>query len=96
MSSYQSLDFLRTRRHNVDLYTETGEKVVHLLPFLPELRDGDVILAKVGQEFGQTPAERSEIIETLKILTNGRVRIILVDESSTVEVVSSRDLRARL
>jgi hypothetical protein len=75
----------------VDLYTKDGKKIAHLLPFLPIVKDGDVILAKVGREFGQTPEERADIANTLRTLTSGRVRIIVVDESSSVEAVSSQD-----
>jgi len=79
----------------VDLYTKDGKKIAHLLPFLPNVKDGDVLLAKVGREFGQTPAERAALADTLRQATGGRVRVIVVDESTAIESVPSRDLRAR-
>lgn len=79
----------------MDLYTKDGKKIAHLLPFMPEVHEGDVLLVKTGREFGQTPAERAAIADTLRTVTGGRVRIIVVDESTSAEAVPPGDLRAR-
>lgn len=79
----------------MDLYTKDGKKVVHLLPLLLDVQDGDVLLARVGREFGQTQDEINALADTLRTLTSGRVKVIVVDESTSIEVVAARDLKPR-
>jgi dihydrodipicolinate synthase/N-acetylneuraminate lyase len=78
-----------------DIYTADGEKIASLLRFMPEVKTGDVVLVKVGKEFGQTETERGRIADAIKQGLGGRVRVIVVDESATIEVIDPRKINAR-
>ena len=79
----------------VDIYTKDGEKIAHLLHYLPSATDGSVILVKVGKEFGLTPEERARIADTVYKAANKRVKVLVVDESATIEEGDPRAIRNR-
>ena len=78
----------------MDIYTADGKKIAHLLHYLPEAKDG-VILVRTGKEFGLTQVERNKLSDTIYKAANCRVKVIVVDESTTVEKTTANDLRAR-
>ncbi len=78
----------------MDIYTKDGVKIAHLLHYLPDARDGDIILVKTGKQFGLTQAERDILSDTVRKRANNRVKVIVVDESTTVETTTQQDLRA--
>jgi len=77
----------------LDIFDDQGKKIAHLLHYVPEARDGDIILVKVGREFGLTEAERANIADVIHRRANGRVRVVVVDESTTIETVGPGGLR---
>lgn len=79
----------------MDIYTADGKKIAHLLHYMPEVKDGDVILVELGKQFGQTLEERTAIADTIRRAANNRAEVIVVDESTTIEATDPREIRAR-
>jgi len=78
----------------MDIYDATGKKIAHLLHYLPDVKTGDVVIAKVGREFGLTPEERANLADTIYRAANKRVKVVVVDESTSIETVRPGDYRA--
>lgn len=76
-----------------DIYTKDGEKIASLFRFMPEVKNGDVILVKVGREFGQSEEERGHIADTIRKSFGGRVRVIIADGSTSIEIIDPRKIR---
>jgi len=78
----------------MDIYDSTGKKIAHLLHYIPDVKKGDVIVAKVGREFGLTPEERAALADTIYRAANRKAKVVIVDESSSIETVRPGDYRA--
>ena len=72
----------------MDIFDDKGNKIAHLLPYLPSVKDGDIILVKLGKAFGLTVEERTKIADVIYARANKRVKVVVVDESSTIEVTT--------
>lgn len=79
----------------MDIFDADGKLIAHLLHYIPEAKDGGIILVKTGREFGLTEAERSKLSDTIYKAANRRAKVIVVDESTTVEETTAADFRAR-
>lgn len=79
----------------MDIYDADGNLIAHLLHFIPEAAQGGIILVKTGKEFGLTEAERAKLSDTIHKAANRRAKVVVVDESTTVEETTAADLRAR-
>lgn len=79
----------------MDIYAADGQLIAHLLHFIPEAAKGGIILVKTGKEFGLTAAEREKLSDTIHKAANRRAKVIVVDESTTIEETTAADLRAR-